>query len=159
MGLLFFRLDAVVGRGWTGRGGMFLAPAGNPSSLRFGHPDVATEHTDLSPTNSIPLPVVRGRVRVARWGIHRGPSAWEECARRRGRNTQVRYRRQLAGDKDWVAGIVVAQFRKSGCLPAGSARKGLPQLRERGAAIPSCSDIRVPELCEGGCPCRSEGSV
>ena len=30
---------------------MFLAPTGNPSSLRFGHPDVATEHTGLSPTN------------------------------------------------------------------------------------------------------------
>ena len=28
---------------------MFLAPAGNPSSLRVGHPDVATEHTGLSP--------------------------------------------------------------------------------------------------------------
>ena len=41
--------------GWTGRGGMFLAPAGNPSSLRVGHPDVATEHTDLSPTNSLPF--------------------------------------------------------------------------------------------------------
>lgn len=41
--------------GWTGRGGMFLAPAGNPSSLRFGHPDVATEHTDLSPTILSPL--------------------------------------------------------------------------------------------------------
>lgn len=36
---------------------MFLAPAGNPSSLRVGHPDVATEHTDLSPTNSLPFPV------------------------------------------------------------------------------------------------------
>lgn len=33
---------------------MFLAPAGNPSSLRVGHPDVATEHTDLSPA-SLPL--------------------------------------------------------------------------------------------------------
>ena len=43
------------GLGWTGRGGMFLAPAGNPSSLRFGHPDVATEHTDLSPTILSPL--------------------------------------------------------------------------------------------------------
>lgn len=39
----------------AGRGGMFLAPAGNPSSLRFGHPDVATEHTGLSPTNSLPF--------------------------------------------------------------------------------------------------------
>ncbi len=29
---------------------MFLAPTGNPSSLRVGHPDVATEHTGLSPT-------------------------------------------------------------------------------------------------------------
>lgn len=28
---------------------MFLAPTGNPSSLRVGHPDVATEHTGLSP--------------------------------------------------------------------------------------------------------------
>ena len=37
---------------------MFLAPAGNPSSLRFGHPDVATEHTGLSPTSSLPFPVV-----------------------------------------------------------------------------------------------------
>lgn len=62
---------------------MFLAPAGNPSSLRFGHPDVATEHTGLSPAPSIPLSVVRGRVRVARRGLNRGPSAWEECARRR----------------------------------------------------------------------------
>ena len=33
---------------------MFLAPAGNPSSLRVGHPDVATEHTGLSPTNPSP---------------------------------------------------------------------------------------------------------
>ena len=41
--------------GWTGRGGMFLAPTGNPSSLRVGHPDVATEHTGLSPTNSLPF--------------------------------------------------------------------------------------------------------
>ena len=45
LGLYFFKL------GWTGRGGMFLAPTGNPSSLRFGHPDVATEHTGLSPTS------------------------------------------------------------------------------------------------------------
>lgn len=36
---------------------MFLAPTGNPSSLRVGHPDVATEHTGLSPTNSLPFPV------------------------------------------------------------------------------------------------------
>lgn len=33
---------------------MFLAPTGNPSSLRVGHPDVATEHTGLSPA-SLPL--------------------------------------------------------------------------------------------------------
>lgn len=36
---------------------MFLAPTGNPSSLRVGHPDVATEHTGLSPTSSLPFPV------------------------------------------------------------------------------------------------------
>lgn len=34
---------------------MFLAPAGNPSSLRVGPLDVATEHTGLSPTNSLPF--------------------------------------------------------------------------------------------------------
>jgi len=51
---------------------MFLAPTGNPSSLRFGHPDVATEHTSLSPTNSLPFPVVRGRVRIVRPGMNRG---------------------------------------------------------------------------------------
>ena len=39
---------------FAGRGGMFLAPTGNPSSLRVGHPDVATEHTGLSPA-SLPL--------------------------------------------------------------------------------------------------------
>lgn len=42
-----------VALGMAGRGGMFLAPTGNPSSLRVGHPDVATEHTGLSPV--IPL--------------------------------------------------------------------------------------------------------
>ena len=36
---------------------MFLAPTGNPSSLRVGHPDVATKHTGLSPTSSLPFPV------------------------------------------------------------------------------------------------------
>ena len=55
----------------TGRGGMFLAPAGNPSSLRVGHPDVATEHTCLSPCFP-PLPVVRGRVRLRGRGANRG---------------------------------------------------------------------------------------
>lgn len=63
---------------------MFLAPTGNPSSLRVGHPDVATEHTDLSPA-SLPLPVVRGRVRGCAAGVRTaGYLAWEECARRGG---------------------------------------------------------------------------
>ncbi len=83
---------------------MFLAPAGNPSSLRVGHPDVATEHTCLSPA----IPLSPGRwsswcgcaagVRTA------GYSAWEECARIGGRGTRVRYRRQLAGRRRLVAG-------------------------------------------------------
>lgn len=52
---------------------MFLAPAGNPSSPRFGHPDVVTEHTGLSPCPfSSPFPVVRGRVRIVRPGMNRG---------------------------------------------------------------------------------------
>ena len=93
LGLYFFEL------GWTGRGGMFLAPTGNPSSLRVGHPDVATEHTGLSPCFP-PLLVVRGRVRLRGKGESRGPSAWEECAGTGRGNTRVRYRRQLAeGDR------------------------------------------------------------
>ena len=56
--------------GWTGRGGMFLAPAGNPSSLRFGHPDVATEHTGLSPTILSPSP--------GRWSSGCGCTVWNE---------------------------------------------------------------------------------
>lgn len=96
----YFGLDVVVRLSWTGRGGMFLAPAGNPSSLRVGHPDVATEHTGLSPT-SLPLPVVRGRVRGCAAGMRTaGHSAWEECARRGEGNTRVGYRRQLTeGDR------------------------------------------------------------
>ena len=91
--------------GWMGRGGMFLAPAGNPSSLRVGHPDVATEHTCLSPTNSLPslwCEVGRGcasRMRTA------GCSAWEDCAGTRRGNTRVRYRRQLTEGRQigiWV---------------------------------------------------------
>ena len=82
--------------GWTGRGGMFLAPAGNPSSLRFGHPDVATEHTDLSPASLSFLPVVRGRVRLC--GLERNAGARLGKSVRGGGegNTGVRYRRQLA---------------------------------------------------------------
>ncbi len=69
--------------GWMGRGGMFLAPAGNPSSLRFGHPDVATEHTGLSPTNPPSLWCeVGARLRAVERTA--GYLAWEECARRRG---------------------------------------------------------------------------
>lgn len=49
----------------AGRGGMFLTPAGNPSSLRFGHPDVATEHTDFSPS-------------PGRWSSGCGCAVWNE---------------------------------------------------------------------------------
>ena len=42
---------------------------------------------------------------AARLGMNRGPSAWEEYARRRGGgNTGVRYRRQLAKIEYWVQG-------------------------------------------------------
>lgn len=44
---------------------MFLTPAGNPSSLRFGHPDVATEHTDFSPS-------------PGRWSSGCGCAVWNE---------------------------------------------------------------------------------
>lgn len=117
---------------------MFLAPAGNPSSLRVGHPDVATEHTDLSPTSLSLLPVIRGRVRLCGWERTAGYSAWEECARRRGRNTRVRYRKQLAKNEYWVQGIAVTPYGRSGHLPAGSEQEGFSTtMRARSAAISS----------------------
>ncbi len=83
---------------------MFLAPAGNPSSLRVGHPDVATEHTGLSPTNSLPslwCEVGCGCVAGVRTA---GYSVWEECAGTGRGNTGVRYRRQLAKNEYWGSG-------------------------------------------------------
>ncbi len=125
-------------------------------------------------------------------GLTAGDSAWKECARRRGRNTRVRYRKQLAKNEYWVQGIAVTPYGRSGHLPAGSRQEGFSTtmrartaqlyLPEAASGCPSSaragppvgakegyntpnrkesgiarSDIRVPELCEGGCPCRNEG--
>ena len=100
---------------------MFLAPAGNPSSLRFGHPDVATEQTGLSPCPfSSPFPVVRGRVRIVRPGMNRGLLGLGRVyAEAGGGNTGVRYRRQLAGICGLIAGCGGGSVGASGCLPAG----------------------------------------
>lgn len=73
---------------------MFLAPAGNPSSLRVGHPDVATEHTDLSPT-ALPLLMVRGRARLCGRERTAGPRLGKSVRGGGAGNTRVRYRRQL----------------------------------------------------------------
>ena len=137
--------------GWTGRGGMFLAPAGNPSSLRFGHPDVATEHTGLSP---IPSPLREGGVVGAGCvGEYTAGPRLGKSVRGGGKeNTRVRYRRQLTGEQDRYLGAVVVPY---GCLGTylRARDERIPcSACERGAAIPSCSDIRVPELCEGGSP-------
>lgn len=83
---------------------MLLAPAGNPSSLRVGHPDVATEHTYLSPTILSPLReggivgagCVGSEPRVARLG---------KSVRGSGEgNAGVRHRRQLAKNEYWGSG-------------------------------------------------------
>ena len=71
-GALFFGLDVVVRLGWTGRGGMFFAPTGNPSSLRVGHPDVATEHTGLSPCFPPPSLWCEVGARLCGRGANRG---------------------------------------------------------------------------------------
>ena len=125
---------------------MFLAPAGNPSSLRVGHPDVATEHTGLSPT-SLPLPVVRGRVRGCAAGMRTaGCSLWEECAGTGRGNTRVRYRRQLAKIEYWVEGIAVTPYGRSERLTAGSRQEGFSTtMRARTA------QLYLPEA-TSGCP-------
>lgn len=96
----------MVGLGWTGRGGMFLAPTGNPSSLRVGHPDVATEHTGLSP---IPSPLREGGVVGAGCvGEYTAGPRLGKSVRGGGKeNTRVRYRRQLTGEQDRYLGAVV----------------------------------------------------
>ena len=97
-----------VALGMAGRGGMFLAPAGNPSSLRFGHPDVATEHTGLSPTSFSP-PLREGGV-VGAGCVGSKPRAARLGKSVRGGgegNAGVRYRRQLTGKRDRYLGAVV----------------------------------------------------
>ena len=88
--------------GWTGRGGMFLAPAGNPSSLRVGHPDVATEHTGLSPTILSPSP--------GRWSSGCGCTVWNDpralglgrvCAEAGRGILGLGTADSLPGDEDW----------------------------------------------------------
>ena len=83
---------------------MFLAPAGNPSSLRFGHPDVAAEHTGFSlllPSPALWCEVGCGLCRERTAGPRLGKNV------RGGGNNRVWYRRQLAGEQDkigiWVS--------------------------------------------------------
>ena len=126
---------------------MFLAPAGNPSSLRFGHPDVATEHTGLSPCPfSSPFPVVRGRVRIVRPGMNRGLLGLGRVYAEAGGNTGVRYRRQLAKNERWVEGIAVTPYGRSRRLPEGSRQEGFSTtMRARTA------QLYLPEA-TSGCP-------
>lgn len=92
--------------GWTGRGGMFLAPAGNPSSLRVGHPDVATEHTGLSPASLSPPFRAGGVVGAAvRQGCEPRGTRLGKSVRGEGEgNTRVGHRRQLTKIEYWVEG-------------------------------------------------------
>lgn len=92
-----------------------------------------------SPLLSSPLLRAGGVVGAdARCGTNHGRSAWEECARRRGRNTRVRYRKQLAKNEYWVQGIAVTPYGRSGHLPAGSDQEGFSTtMRARSTAISS----------------------
>ena len=142
---------------------MFLAPTGNPSSLRFGHPDVATEHTSLSP---IPSPLREGGIvgagcvgsepRVARLG---------KSVRGSGEgNAGVRHRRQLAkneywgsghcGDSIWVVrapsrglietGLVVAPCERAAQLYLPEATSGCPSSARAGAPAGAKEVYSVP---------------
>ena len=121
--------------GWTGRGGMFLAPAGNPSSLRVGHPDVATEHTDLSPTNPSPPCGARWGRGCAAGMRTAGCSLWEECAGTGRGNTRVRYRRQLAQNEDWVQGTSPQACARTAQLYLPEATSGCPSSARAGAPV------------------------
>ena len=78
-------------------------------------------------------------------GAKRGRSAWKECARRRGRNTRVRYRRQLAKNEYWVQGIAV--------VPQGR-QCAFRELIETGLVVAPCertAQLYLPEA-TSGCP-------
>ena len=80
------------------------------------------------------------RVRTA------GCSLWEECAGTGRGNTGVGYRRQLAKNERWVAGIAVTPYGRSGRLPEGSRQEGFSTtMRARTA------QLYLPEA-TSGCP-------
>ena len=135
---------------------MFLAPTGNPSSLRVGHPDVATEHTGLSPASLPPSP--------GRWssgcgyaaGMRTaGYSAWEECARRGGGEysgwvPQAARRETRVGSRVWwwfrrdvgalsrgliETGLVVAPCERTAQLYLPEATSGCPSSARAGAPV------------------------
>ncbi len=114
---------------------MFLAPAGNPSSLRVGHPDVATEHTDLSPTNPSPPCGARWGRGCAAGMRTAGCSLWEECAGTGRGNTRVRYRRQLAQNEDWVQGTSPQACARTAQLYLPEATSGCPSSARAGAPV------------------------
>lgn len=80
---------------------MLLAPAGNPSSLRVGHPDVATEHTGLSPTILSLLPVIRGRVRLCGWERTAGARLGKSVRERGGGILGLGTADSSPGDEGW----------------------------------------------------------
>lgn len=139
--------------GWTGRGGMFLAPAGNPSSLRVGHPDVATEHTDLSPTNPSPPCGARWGRGCAAGVRTAGYSVWEDCAGTRRGNAGVRYRKQLAQNEDWVQGAYPQVCAYTAQLYLPEATSGCPSSARAGAPVGAKEVYSAPAF-----PLRNRGT-
>ena len=139
----------LVELSWTGRGGMFLAPAGNPSSLRVGHPDVATEHTGLSSTSLPPSP--------GRWSSGCGCAAGMRTAATRCGKSVRGEGKEYSG---WVPqtayrgkqiGIWVPRWfrRDVGALTCRLAVKGLI---EKGLAVAPCARYTLPSLLQGHPP-------
>ncbi len=149
--------------GWTGRGGMFLAPAGNPSSLRFGHPDVATEHTDLSPTSLSPSlwcevgcgcaagnePRSLGLERVC--GNGEG-EYWGEVPQAARRETKIGsrvwwwFRRDVRAPSRGLikTGLVVAPYERAAQLYLPEATSGCPSSARAGAPVGAKEVYSVP---------------
>ena len=133
---------------------------GHPPSLRFGHPDVATDGTDTSarPTLTIKQHAKRRQPsppQFARHGAHtKPPQTFHHPNTKPPSNT---LNRDSPPRHSSLGTGRTRNPRNTPTEPGGIPRTPEPQTR-RGIDIPR-RDIRVSELCEDGSPVGARGNI